>query len=91
MGLDKETKQELRHELKSIAHEMVIEVDPDKFRKLKERYDVISSMLKTDWKISPDTVLIVGGNLLGIILILKHEQLDIITSKAIGFVLRGRV
>ena len=91
MGLDKETKQELRQELKSIAHKMVIELDSDEFRKLKERHDVISSMLKTDWKISPDTVLIVGGNLLGIILILKHEQLDIITSKAIGFVLRGRV
>lgn len=91
MGLDKETKQELRRELKSIAHKMVIELDFDEFRKLKERHDVISSMLKTDWKISPDTVLIVGGNLLGIILILKHEQLDIITSKAIGFVLRGRV
>ncbi len=41
--------------------------------------------------ISPDTIAIVAGNLIGIVLILKHEKIDIITSKALGFVLRGRV
>jgi len=41
--------------------------------------------------ISPDTMAIVIGNLIGIVLILKHEKVDIITSKALGFVLRGRV
>lgn len=38
-----------------------------------------------------DTLLIVGGNLLGIILILKHEKFDVIASKALGFVIKGRV
>lgn len=42
-------------------------------------------------KLSPDTVAIVVGNLLGIILILKYEKLDIITTKALGFVIKGRV
>ena len=41
--------------------------------------------------LSPDTVLVVAANIIGIVLILKHEELDIITSKALGFVLRGRV
>lgn len=41
--------------------------------------------------ISPDTIAIVLGNLLGIVLILKHEKIDIITTKALSFVLKGRV
>ena len=53
-----------------------------------EEYDKLS---KRDWKISPDTLLIVGGNLAGILLILNFEKMDIIRSKAISFVLKGRV
>jgi hypothetical protein len=41
--------------------------------------------------VSPDTIAIGVVNLVGIILILKHEKIDIITSKALGFVLKGRV
>ena len=40
--------------------------------------------------VSKNTMLIVGGNLLGIVLILKHEYLNPITSKALGFVIRAR-
>lgn len=40
--------------------------------------------------VSKNTLLIVGGNLLGIIMILKHENLNVITSKALGFVIRAR-
>lgn len=42
-------------------------------------------------RIKPDTWLIVGGNILGILLILNHERLGVVSSKALGFVLRGRV
>jgi hypothetical protein len=42
-------------------------------------------------RVSPDTIAVVAGNLLGIVLILGYEKADIITSKALGFVLRGRV
>lgn len=41
-------------------------------------------------RVSPDTVLTVTANLLGIIMILKHEQLNVITSKATSFVQRTR-
>ena len=40
--------------------------------------------------VSPDTLAVVAGNLLGIILILKHEELNVITSKAMNFVIKGR-
>ena len=89
--LSKEARQKLKAELNRIAKEMLLEEDPAKLKLLKERYDVISDLLKTDWKVSPDTLVIVGANLLGIILILKFEQLDIITTKALSFVIKGRV
>lgn len=42
-------------------------------------------------RMKPDTLLLVGGNLLGILLVLNYEKLDTITSKALSFALRGRV
>lgn len=42
-------------------------------------------------RVSPDTVAIVAGNLLGIALILYHEKAEVITTKALGFVIKGRV
>lgn len=41
--------------------------------------------------ISSDTMLVVAGNLLGIALILGYEKANIITTKALSFVLKGRV
>ncbi len=42
-------------------------------------------------KVSPDTILIVVGNLLGIGLILTYEKADVITTKALSFIIKGRV
>ena len=39
-------------------------------------------------RVKNDTLAIIGGNLLGILMILKHERVDIITSKALSFVIR---
>lgn len=41
-------------------------------------------------KISKDTMAVIAGNLIGIGLILSHERLHVISTKALGFVLRGR-
>ena len=40
--------------------------------------------------ISPDVLATVGANLLGIAAILYHERAGIVTSKALGFVLKLR-
>jgi hypothetical protein len=42
-------------------------------------------------RVSPDTVAIIVGNLLGILLILGYEKANVITTKALGFVIKGRV
>lgn len=41
-------------------------------------------------RVSSDAVLAAAANLAGILLILKHEQLNIITSKAMAFVPKFR-
>jgi hypothetical protein len=40
--------------------------------------------------VSKDALLNVGANLLGILMIIKHEHVNVITSKALGFVIRAR-
>lgn len=42
-------------------------------------------------RVSPDTLMLVACNLLGIVLILTYEKANIITSKALSFVFKGRV
>lgn len=39
--------------------------------------------------VSKDTILVVAGNLAGILLILNFERMDIIRTKAISFVMKG--
>lgn len=69
--------------------------DPD-----SEKYSAMAANLERLYKakgnepnrcVSPDTIAIIAGNLLGIVLIMGFERANIITTKALGFVLRGRV
>lgn len=49
--------------------------------------------MKTEEKsssVSKDTLAIVGGNLLGIFMILRHEHVNVITSRAVGLLLKPR-
>lgn len=57
-------------------------------RLLKERKDLNHIDKK---KLSPDTILVVAGNLVGILLLVGYEHAHVITSKALGFILKGRV
>lgn len=42
-------------------------------------------------KLSPDTILVVAANLIGILAIINYERVGVVTSKALSFVMRGRV
>jgi len=44
----------------------------------------------TPKRVSPDTVAIVAGNLAGILMIVSYERVHIVTSKALGFVIKSR-
>lgn len=41
--------------------------------------------------LSRDTMAIVGANLIGIIMIIKHEHVNVITSRALNLILRSRI
>lgn len=41
-------------------------------------------------RVSPDTLAIVAGNLAGILMIVGHEKAHVVTSKALGFILKAR-
>ncbi len=41
-------------------------------------------------RVSPDTLALVAGNLLGIILIVGHERANVVTSKAMQFVMKAK-
>lgn len=42
-------------------------------------------------RVSPDALVAVAGNLAGIGLILNYERLHVVTSKALGFVIKAKV
>lgn len=46
---------------------------------------------ETRWtRVSPDTMAIVAGNLLGILIIVAYEQKHVMVSKGLGFVIKVR-
>ena len=47
--------------------------------------------LKMENRIKPEVVLAIAGNLLGIVLIMNHEKANVLSTKALGFVMKGRV
>ena len=92
MRLSKEARKRIIDERDSTFEKMSKEgISDEDWSFYKKQYDGYCEMLKNGFKISPDTLLVVGGNLLGILLILNFEKADIVTSKALGFVLKGRV
>lgn len=69
------------------------EPNSEEYKAIIEQVEILckaKSYEKTN-KISMDTLLTVAGSLLGIVLILGYEQAHAITSKALGFVIKGHV
>lgn len=49
-----------------------------------------TSELKDRRRVSPDTLALVGANLAGIVMIIGYERMNVIASKALGFVSKLR-
>jgi hypothetical protein len=85
----RELENELNRALTRLRAEMPNSEDYEKMLKLVERLHDMMDEQKPE-VVSKNTLLTVSGNLLGIILILKHERFEPITSKALSFVIRTR-
>lgn len=68
------------------------QTDSPEYAKLLSSVERIHGLMDTKKPspVSRETLLTVGANILGILLIIKHEDVNVITSKALGFVLRVR-
>lgn len=92
MKLSRNMKKMVKAEQAKVLEEMSKEgITAKDWDTANKKYQTYTEMLKTSWKFTPDTLLVVGGNLLGIALILNFEKLDIVRSKALGFVLKGKI
>lgn len=86
-------KAALENAIERVLTEMGNETpDSEEYAKMVERLKTLHEMKTTESKprISPDTALTAAANLLGILMIVGHERTHIVTSKALGFVLKLR-
>lgn len=77
---------ELHHEMNSVTG------DSEEYAKMVDQLTKLYSIREQSApkKVSPDTLLLVGGNLAGIAMIVGHERAGIVTSKALSFVMKLR-
>lgn len=63
------------------------EPDSDEYGTMLNRLERLKKLQTnhSSKQINPDTLLIVGGNLVGILIIVMHERANVITSKALSF------
>ena len=66
--------------------------DADRYAKMVGQLDRLHKMREqyVPKRVSPDTLALILGNIVGIVLILGYERANVLTSKALGFVLRLR-
>lgn len=66
----------------------VHEVTSEEYATVLERLGKLHKMRQDEKpnRVSPDTAVLAGANILGIMMILRHESLNVITSKALSFV-----
>lgn len=74
--------------------EAMKDLDPtyDDYAVLVEHLDKLHKIktYKKEDRVSKDTMLMVGANLAGIVMIMSYEKAHVITSKAFGMLLKAR-
>ena len=83
----------LREAIDELFLEMsYVPCDSEEYAQMMDQLSKLYSLKEFDSKrrLSPDTLAIVLGNLTGIILIVGHERMNVVTSKALNFILKLR-
>lgn len=73
------------------ASMQLVDTGSQEYAKITDQLAKLYALKETNSKgsVSADTLLTVLGNLLGILVIVKYERANVITSKALGFVMRA--
>lgn len=87
----KETEPTLLEAAIADAHRRLAEQHPstDEYAKIADqivKLTKLQSEVTSKSRVSADTMALIAANLAGIVLIIGHERLHVITTKAIGFV-----
>lgn len=72
------------------SHEVFTDEYAAGVKALAELYKIKTSVEEKTDRVSKDQLLAVAGNLAGIIAILGYERVHVISSKAIGFVIKAK-
>ena len=87
---DKNTNHtNLQKEIDKVLAEMEhVASDSPEYAKMADQLDKLYKMKATDRpdRVSKDALIAVIGNIAGIVAIIGHERVHVITSKALGFV-----
>lgn len=68
------------------------EVDSEEYGTMVSRLDKLYAMKNTNRnRVSKDAIWTIGANILGIILILGHERANVVTSKALSFIVKPKI
>jgi hypothetical protein len=86
-GEDSELQSAITEAFREIAN---MTVDSDEYAKSVDQLVKLYSLKETPKRISPDTLAMVAGNLLGIVIIVGYERKHVVTSKALNFILKLR-
>lgn len=92
MKLTREMKKTVKEERAKLL-EMMRDpnITTEDWKELNNKYQAYTEMLKPSWKVSPDVIVSGIFSLGGILAILNFEKMDIVRSKAMSFVFRGRL
>jgi hypothetical protein len=94
MNTKPESKRTFDEEVARVLVQMeTMSVDSEAYANAVKNLEVLcqARSQKTNSWLSADLVVPAVVNLLGILLVLNYEQMHIVTSKAFGFIARGKV
>lgn len=87
-----ELESNLEHAMNDLLFKLNHIEDPDEYAKSVDQLTKLQNILAANKreKVSADTLATIAANLAGILVIVKHEQVNVIASKALGFVMKLR-
>lgn len=81
----------LERVINNLLEDLVHVTNPDLYATKVEQISKLTALRNENSKrLSPDTLALIVANILGIVIIIKHEQVNVVTSKALSFVLKLR-
>lgn len=93
MFTKKTIEPKLEREINRALEELAgLEPSDDKYPKILGHIETLHKLRSTEKpsRVSADTVASISANLAGILLIIHHERVNVIASKALGFVGRTK-